>query len=72
MLVKVLTGKHVLEAFVHVQEARDDEAKLREICINRVEGHAEHALMMVQDRRSLVPLAGMGRRQGEADVGPLP
>jgi riboflavin synthase len=69
MLVRVLTGKHVLEAFVHVMEARDDEAKLRSICVNRVEGHAEHALMLLHDRTALNRVAGTGRRQGEQDVG---
>lgn len=71
MLVRVLTGKHVLEAFVHVEEARHDEKKLHSICVNRVEGHAEHALMLLHDRAALKRLAGTGRRQGEEDVGAI-
>jgi riboflavin synthase len=71
MLVKVLTGKHVLAAFVHVEEARDDAEKLASICVKRVEGHAEHALMLLHDRAALNKAAGTGRRQGEEDVGAI-
>jgi riboflavin synthase len=71
MLVKVLTGKHVLTAFVHVEESRDDEEKLVSICVNRVEGHAEHALMLLHDRAALNKVAGTGRRQGEGSVGAI-
>jgi riboflavin synthase len=71
MLVKVLTGKHVLAAFVHVEESRDNAEKLVSICMNRVEGHAEHALMLLHDRAALNTLAGSGRRQGEENVGAI-
>ncbi|MEJ0028035.1 MAG: riboflavin synthase [Rhizomicrobium sp.] len=72
MLAQLLTGRHILEVFVHADEAPNDETRLRAIAEGRVRGHCENALRMLRDRFALVGRAGTGRRQGERDAGPLP
>ena len=71
MLAQLMTGRHILEVFVHAEETKGDEQRLRAIAKNRVIGHCENALLMLRDRFSLVAHAGGGRRQGEEHVGPL-
>ncbi|MEI9888809.1 MAG: riboflavin synthase [Rhizomicrobium sp.] len=71
MLAQLLTGRHILEVFIHAEEAPDDEQRLRAMAEHRVLGHCENALLMLRDRFSLVGRAGTGRRQGEHDAGPL-
>ncbi|MEJ1967480.1 MAG: riboflavin synthase [Rhizomicrobium sp.] len=72
MLAQLMTGHHILEVFIHAEEAPDDERRLRSIAESRVRGHCENALRMLRDRFSLVGRAGTGRRQGGLDAGPLP
>lgn len=71
MLAQLMTGRHILEVFVHAEEAPDDIPRLRSIAERRVQGHCENALLMLCDRFSLVARAGTGRRQGENDAGPI-
>ncbi len=71
MLAQLMTGCHILEVFIHAEEAPDDEGRLRSIAENRVLGHCENAVLMLRDRFALVGRAGTGRRQGERDAGPL-
>jgi len=71
MLAQVLTGVHILEAFVHVGE-EPDESRFIQLCRRRIEGHALNAYWMVCAPDELVARAGQGVRQGTDDVGPLP
>ncbi|MFH1393349.1 MAG: riboflavin synthase [Candidatus Micrarchaeota archaeon] len=67
--VKLLTNKHVIEAFVHENEAWSDKEFI-EICNNRVRKHAHNAVLIVTSPETLVSFAGKGMRQGKADEGP--
>lgn len=64
----VASGKHIVEVFVHLDEAKDAR-ELEEVCRSRCAEHARNALALLQGPGALTPLAGTGQRQGFADVG---
>jgi len=69
--VSVLTGKIVVDVTVHEDES-DDPRELRRIAIERSRDHARNlALMLSKGPDYLTRWAGMGRRQGYPDVGPI-
>lgn len=68
--VQLSEGKHILEVFAHMDEAKDD-ADLASICEDRARKHAENALMLLFDQKRLQSRAGTGRRQGRKDAGSL-
>jgi len=67
--VKLLTNKHVIEVFVHENEAWS-ENEFHEICENRVRKHAHNAVLLVTKPETLTQNAGRGIRQGKEDEGP--
>ena len=69
--VQLMVDRHVLEVFVHMDEAEDD-ADLLLLATNRTRKHALNALALLKGPTSLTPLAGTGRRQGRNDVGGIP
>jgi riboflavin synthase len=66
---QLLTSTHILEAFVHMDEARSD-AELIRVCENRVREHAVNAHWLLEKPEELAKRAGTGQRQGFSDVGP--
>lgn len=68
--VQLMTNKHILEVFVHMDEAKT-EKELYRIAKNRVEKHALNALALLKSRTELTKYAGMGRRQGKEDECPI-
>lgn len=68
--VKLLTSKHVIEVFVHENEAWTGK-EFYEICENRVRKHAHNAVLLVADPEKLTEYAGKGMRQGKEDEGPV-
>ena len=68
--VQLMTNKHVLEVFVHLDEARK-EKEIYLIAKNRAEKHALNALALVRSKTELTKHAGMGKRQGKEDEGPI-
>ena len=68
--VQLMTNKHILEVFVHTDEAKKDR-ELYELAKSRTEKHALNALALLKGKTSLTKYAGMGRRQGKEDEGPL-
>ena len=68
--VQLEVCKHILEIFVHMDEAKDDNV-LFEIAKNRAEKHAVNALKLLEGKDALRESAGQGRRQGKDDVGPV-
>lgn len=66
---QLMTSTHILEVFVHMDEAKTD-AELIAVCANRVAEHAVNAYWLVEKPGELVARAGTGQRQGFADVGP--
>lgn len=70
MQAKLLSGKHIIEVFVHENEAWSDE-EFYSICENRARKHAQNALLLVTKPEELVKQAGMGIRQGKDNEGPI-
>jgi len=68
--VQLLTNKHVIECFVHEDEAETVE-ELVAMCEDRARKHARNALKLLFDREWLTRHAGQGLRQGHPDAGPL-
>ncbi len=68
--VQLSEGKHILEVFVHMDEAKN-EKELASICENRARKHAQNALMLLFDQKQMQRRAGTGRRQGKDDEGPI-
>lgn len=67
---KLMTGKHIIEVFVHENEAWS-EKEFQSICENRTRKHAHNAVLLVKEPETLVKLAGKGMRQGKEDEGPI-
>jgi riboflavin synthase len=65
---QLMTSTHILEVFVHMDEARSD-AELIAICQNRVAEHAVNAYWLLERPEELVQRAGTGQRQGFSDLG---
>ena len=73
---KLNTNKHIVEVFVHMNEAmgkngKVDEDDLYALCEDRTRKHAHHAVWLVADPQKLVERAGTGRRQGREDAGAI-
>jgi riboflavin synthase len=68
---QLATNHHILEVFVHADEAKD-EKQLAWLMDQRTREHAENAWAMVFEPERLRTLAGKGLRQGFQDEGPVP
>ncbi len=69
MLVQLLTNHHVIEVFVHEDEAKNDR-ELAWLAEQRTREHAANAVKLVLHPHALEKEAGTGQRQGFPDVGP--
>lgn len=67
---QLLTGKHVIEVFVHEDEASSDK-ELAELADKRAREHAHNVYRLLFKPEELVKLAGTGQREGGPDAGPL-
>jgi len=67
---QLMTNKHIIEVFIHPDEAKTDE-ELYQIAKNRTEKHALNTLELLKNKEALTPNAGMGKRQGKDDEGPI-
>lgn len=67
---QLMTNRHILEVFVHEDEA-PDERTLASLARRRSEEHAINALRLLSGPRALTRLAGTGQRQGYEDAGPI-
>ncbi len=65
---QVLAGKHIIEVFVHLDEATSVR-ELDALVHNRCSEHALNALALLGGPTALTPKAGTGQRQGYRDVG---
>ena len=68
--VQLAENKHILEVFVHLDEARN-EKELFEIVKNRTYDHAMNAIVLLKRKSSLQKFAGHGIRQGTENIGPI-
>ena len=67
---QLMTNKHIIECFVHEDEAETPE-ELIKICNNRAREHAQNVLKLLFEKEWLEKHAGMGLRQGFPDIGPV-
>ena len=68
--VQLMTNKHIIEVFVHEDEA-PDERTLAFLAQRRAEEHALNAVRLLYHPEMLTRLAGTGQRQGYEDAGPI-
>jgi riboflavin synthase len=68
MMAQLMTNKHIIEVFVHEDEAKDGK-ELDWLAKRRAEEHAENVYYMLFDQKYLQKRAGQGLRQGFEDVG---
>jgi riboflavin synthase len=69
MLAQLMTNKHIIEVFVHEDEAKDDK-ELEWLAKRRAEEHAENVYYLLFKPEYLRKNAGKGLRQGFEDAGP--
>jgi len=66
---QLMTNTHIIEVFVHEDEAKDDR-ELAWLMEQRTREHAVNAVKLVLHPKELEKEAGTGQRQGFADAGP--
>ena len=67
---QLMTNTHIIEVFVHEDEARD-EKELAWLADRRAREHAQNAYWLLFNPEKLRRMAGTGQRQGFEDVGPV-
>jgi riboflavin synthase len=67
---QLMCNKHILEVFVHEDEA-EDEKELAWLADKRSREHALNALDLLYNAENLIKNAGKGLREGFEDVGSL-
>ena len=70
ILAQLLTSKHIIEVFVHEDEAAN-EKELVELCKRRAREHAQNLIKILFHPEKLTKKAGTGQREGFPDAGPL-
>lgn len=68
--VQLMTNTHIIEVFVHEDEAKDDKI-LAELAGRRTREHVQNVIKLLLKPKLLEKDAGMGKRQGSEDAGPL-
>ena len=66
---QLMTNTHIIEVFVHEDEAKDDR-ELAWLMEQRTREHAVNAVKLILHPKELEKDAGTGQRQGFADAGP--
>jgi len=67
---QLMTNRHIIEVFVHADEAKDDK-ELAFLTESRTREHAVNVYNLLFRPENLRRNAGTGQRQGFADAGPL-
>ena len=70
IMCQLMTNKHIIEVFVHEDEA-DSPKELIRVAENRAREHAKNTVRLLFSPNDLTRNAGTGRRQGKEDAGPL-
>lgn len=68
--VQLMTNKHIIEVFVHEDEAKDGK-ELAWLADQRTREHAINAYDLLFNPKHLSRQAGTGQRQGFSDAGPV-
>jgi riboflavin synthase len=69
-MVQIMTEKHIIEVFVHEDEAKD-EKELAWLAEQRAREHARNVYALLFRPEELTKYAGKGLRQGYPDVGAI-
>ncbi len=69
IMAQLMTNTHIIEVFVHEDEAKDD-AELAWLAASRTREHAVNAVKLLLYPKELQKDAGTGQRQGFEDSGP--
>ena len=69
IMCQLMTNTHIIEVFVHEDEAKDDR-ELAWLMEQRTREHAVNVVKLVLHPRDLEREAGTGQRQGFEDAGP--
>lgn len=69
IMCQLMTNTHIIEVFVHEDEAKDD-TELSWLAAGRTREHAVNAVKLVLYPKELIKDAGTGQRQGFSDAGP--
>ncbi len=67
---QLMTNKHIIEVFVHEDEA-SDERTLAWLAERRTAEHALNVVRLLYYPEKLTRMAGTGQRQGYEDAGPI-
>jgi riboflavin synthase len=70
MWTQLQTNKHIIEVFVHADEAKSDK-ELAELADRRAREHARNVYRLLFKPEELTKMAGSGQREGAPDAGPL-
>jgi riboflavin synthase len=70
IMAQLMTNKHIIEVFVHEDEA-PDEKTLSWLAERRTVEHAQNVIRLLYYQEKLTRMAGTGQRQGYEDAGPL-
>jgi len=68
--VQLMTDTHVIEVFVHMNEAKNDK-ELAQLADRRAREHAKNVFLMIFRPEELTKSAGKGLRQGFPDAGEI-
>ena len=66
---QLMTNTHIIEVFVHEDEAKDDK-ELAWLAEQRSREHAVNTVRLILHPEALIKEAGTGQRQGFEDAGP--
>jgi riboflavin synthase len=69
IMCQLMTNTHIIEVFVHEDEAKDDR-ELAWLMEQRTREHAVNVVKLVLHSKDLEREAGTGQRQGFEDAGP--
>jgi riboflavin synthase len=69
IMAQLMTNRHIIEVFVHADEAKDDR-ELAWLLEQRTREHALNAVKLALYPKELEKAAGTGQRQGFPDAGP--
>lgn len=67
---QLMTGEHIIEVFVHEDEAENDK-ELADMAKGRAREHAQNVYYLLFEPDKLEKMAGTGQREGGPDAGPL-
>ncbi len=67
---QLMTNKHILEVFVHLDEGKD-EKELLKITRDRTYDHTMNAISLLKGKNALSKKAGQGVRQGKESIGSI-